>query len=81
MLQMVSRVTAAVMAPDYGRQLTPGAVVDLDERLPGGGTLADHVRLEWFELMPDAASAPAKKIATKPAAPAMTEPGQEDRDG
>jgi hypothetical protein len=69
------------MAPDFGRQLTPGAIVDLDERLPGGGTLADHVRLDWFEPLADTAGPAKQKSTTKPAAPAMTEPGQEDRDG
>ena len=46
---MQSKVSAAVLAPDYGKKMSPGTVVDLDECLPGGGVLADVVNAAWFE--------------------------------
>ena len=46
---MQSKVSAAVLAPDYGKTMSPGTVVDLDECLPGGGVLADVVNAAWFE--------------------------------
>lgn len=49
-----SRVSAAVTAPDFGVSLTPGQVVDLDQRLPRGGVLADVVCGDWFELIEEA---------------------------
>ena len=49
MRQKRCKVGAAILAHDYGKTLTVGQVVDLDERLPSGGVLADLVRLEWFE--------------------------------
>jgi hypothetical protein len=76
---MISRVAASVLAPNFGRQLTPGAVVDLDERLPGGGTLADHVRVDWFDPMPEPV-APSKKSSPKPAQPVMPDT-EENRNG
>lgn len=66
MRPMISRVTASIVAPNYGRMLTPGQVVDLDEHLPHGGTVGDLVDLDWFELIP--APAPeAVPVASVPA--------------
>lgn len=56
-----------VQAPDYGKNLTVGQVVDLDERLPGGGTLADVTRPEWFEDL-----APVEAEATRRRRPAVS---------
>lgn len=61
-----------IQAPDYGLNLSPGQVVDLDERLPAGGTLADVTRPEWFEplaLPPQPARpvpVPASLLPAKP---------------
>lgn len=53
MRQKRCKVGAAILAHDYGKTLIIGQVVDLDERLPGGGTLADVIdaekRPDWFE--------------------------------
>jgi hypothetical protein len=62
----------SVVAPEYGRTCAPGDVVDLSERLPRGGTLADVVRLEWFEDVTPA-TVPARRrepAKATPAAPA-----------
>ena len=73
-------VSCAVLAPDYGRVLVPGEVVDLAERLPAGGTLADAVRPEWFASIEPAAdeTAPARggrRRATPDPEPTTDEPG------
>lgn len=80
MRQMRCLVSAAVLAPDYGKTLTVGQVVDLDERLPGGGALADVTRPEWFEEMaPAETDAPRRRRPavipdeTTPASPAAEE--------
>lgn len=75
MRPMRSRVSFAALAPDYGRTVAIGQVVDLDEGLPAGGTLADLVRPEWFEdapsTAPDAPEArPRRRAATVPVPPA-----------
>lgn len=49
----VSRVHAALYAPDFGLQLVPGLRVDTAKRLPCGGTVADLVRPDFFEPEPD----------------------------
>lgn len=74
-------VSAAVLAPEYGKTLTIGQVVDLDERLPGGGTLADVTDASWFEMLPtDPTPAGSRRRAatlsdapTMPARPAAEE--------
>jgi hypothetical protein len=38
-----------ITAPNFGLELVPGRVVDLDQGLPNGGVLADQVQPEWFE--------------------------------
>ena len=73
-------VGAAVMAPDYGRTLVIGHLVDLDERLPQGGTLADVVREDWFgpvEAGVAQAQAGPHTLMESPAIPAA----EEDIDG
>lgn len=82
MRQMRSLVHAAIQAPDYGRTLAVGQVVDLDERLPQGGTLADLVKVEWFEPVgpearPRRRPAPAADMTDAPARPGA----KEDVDG
>ena len=72
---------ARVTAPDYGMNLIVGQVVDLDERLPCGGVLADVVHPDWFEaLSPDIAEAPRRRrspmsveTTDMPASPATEE--------
>lgn len=50
MRQMRTRIgNVTLQAPDFSLALVPGLVVDLDKRLPAGGTVADLVRLDWFE--------------------------------
>ena len=78
MRQMRCRVGAAVLAPNYGKTLTIGQVVDVDERLPSGGTLADVTHPDWFAPLldePDEAStAPVRRhltgTHTRPESPA-----------
>lgn len=82
MRQMRCRVGGVrIQASDYGLNLTPGLVVDLDERLPAGGTLAEVVRAEWFEPMPADVTdetprrrrAPVTDANIQPASPAVEE--------
>ena len=73
-------VSCAVLAPNYGRTCAPGELVDLAERLPNGGTLADLVRPEWFEPIEPAAeeTAPARggrRRAIPDPEPTTDEPG------
>ena len=57
-----SKVAWAVTARDYGRTCTLGELLDLSVRLPGGGTLRDVVRPEWFEAA-EHEPAPAARIS------------------
>lgn len=43
------RVEAAVLGNGFSRQLGPGQMVNLDERLAAGVTLRDVVDPAWFE--------------------------------
>ena len=83
MRPMISRVTASIVAPDYGKVLSPGLVVDLDERLPAGGSVADAVRAEWFEAMPDAGPEKPPRLrrvtsATETTIPPVSPASEED---
>lgn len=71
---MRSKAAWSVTAPDYGRQFTVGELVDLDARLPAGGTLADAVGKRLGDLLEPAPKAPTAKRATR-TEPVMTEPG------
>ena len=52
MRQMRCRIGGVtITAPNFGLELVPGRVVDLDQGLPNGGVLADQVRAEWFETI------------------------------
>lgn len=84
MRQLRSRIgNVTVQAPDFSLQLVPGLVVDLDKRLPSGGTLADQVCLDWFEPVaaPDGESTGGRRPVRRappqddltPASPAATE--------
>lgn len=55
MRQMRCRIGGVtITAPNFGLELVPGRVVDLDQGLPNGGVLADQVQAEWFEpIAPD----------------------------
>jgi hypothetical protein len=84
MRQVRCRIGAVtITAPNYGLELVPGRVVDLDQRLPNGGVLADQVQAEWFEpLAPE--PTPLRRPAGRsemtdltPASPAT----EEDIDG
>ncbi len=69
-------VAWSVVAPDYGRTCAVGDVVDLSERLPAGGTLADIVRPEWFEDLAGAEAAPARRRSS--VKPAPVEPAAQE---
>jgi len=56
---------ARVGAPNFGLDLVPGLIVDLDQGLPNGGVLADVVRADWFEaIVPEAR--PRRRGAVNP---------------
>jgi hypothetical protein len=73
-----SKTSWAMVAPDYGRTCAAGDAVDLGERLPGGGVLADLVRPEWFEDLDMAEAEPSAPVRRRvPAKPAPVEPAAE----
>jgi hypothetical protein len=68
-----------VTAPNFGLELVPGRVVDLDQGLPNGGVLADQVQAAWFEPIEPEPRAPRKATASPEPTHAPVMPGAEEK--